>query len=1101
MFTLIVYILAALLLFINQPQFTTTTTIMATTDSVASSTGSNHGSITISPDDTYNSNFPIDFDPERDDAICSTLEVKRNYKQTVNPSPQMRDTAKKYGRWSPRRPQHDVIINTSALAQAFPDFSQAGSPNDTFSLEAPRGRKGKQQTTVTSSALEYTTDANTPMINLSSNLRLLKTPIQRVEPTQPTIYEDVTRNNANVRNNSNQAHTHTQLNTNAQTNTRTNTNLNTRNKSNNPSPTHFATEQKENISPIPQQQSFKRSSYTSNASRTISGDRRTFKDLHARVADESDGSLIGIERPASVTFQPKNTRFSKVTEKKQTTQTHIFTPTSLNGKSGNATQQSFFVASVLNSASNTQTNALPAVHHGKVVNGGKSLPFNEADNFDLPEDEKDIYEYARKLKAQVAKLEAALQSAHNTIDEIRADNADAAAMRTQAGIQLGKEHERLSIENQSLREEIRILKNQLAQEVQGKDNATLSLEQQDFAFKDQVDRIQDEVDRLHAEREENEHNFQQQQSDYQRRILSLSQEKQELIRNTHTLQNQKSALATQVEQLRREKDQDTRTWQQKETTFQIQIQRRDEAVQRLTNVTQHLKESTQNIEGVTKTGASKSLSGRSTKQKPTRRNHEQDLPSKVMKQAQNHMENIQAASGNLHSNNQQPPVRQHNHTQKDRVPFQALDFDLHQQAFGQNLQQSQNIPITRNDRNDTQITQEASFDDNTGELQHTQQSNDETLSDAGSNLSSIVGHGFMADINQHLKNLKTAKRQLEAADQASAHEDIIQSGRSSHAPSVKMIAEHRTVRDDTIQTIQSGRSSHAPSVKGPGGILKNSNAPQEDLTGHFSIKSAKPNTRTEQDHTSRSNTHRRHRSLVEEDYTTKSNTSHRRHHSETAVHTNTRRQTDSDDMTSAYLVADIDAAKQGNNKDRPVLSANARKVLDNLCEHHHNRGNCTICLRLASFDTKPAGKKTIQIQRPVPVTQRPTSPVPYEEEVTLRPAVSPGLALATVLKGLEDELAHLKLRHSEVQKTYMEHDSSLGRRERKALKSEIDNLLKKIDIKSDQIYALYDVLEGQAEAGQEMTQEMVDVTLTRMSLHDLDIEEEELPWEGIEESD
>ena len=106
-----------------------------------------------------------------------------------------------------------------------------------------------------------------------------------------------------------------------------------------------------------------------------------------------------------------------------------------------------------------------------------------------------------------------------------------------------------------------------------------------------------------------------------------------------------------------------------------------------------------------------------------------------------------------------------------------------------------------------------------------------------------------------------------------------------------------------------------------------------------------------------------------------------------------------------------------------------------------------------------------------------------------------------MLKGLEDELAHLKLRHSEVQKTYMEHDSSLGRRERKALKSEIDNLLKKIDIKSDQIYALYDVLEGQAEAGQEMTQEMVDITLTRMSLHDLDIEEEELPWEGIEESD
>jgi hypothetical protein len=285
MFTSIVHILVALLLFLNQLQLTTTT--MATTDySVASSTGSNHGSITISPDDTYNSNFPIDFDPERDEAMCSTLEVKRNYKQTVNPSPQIRDTAKKYGRWSPRRPQHDVIINTSALAQAFPDFSQAGSPNDTFSLEVPRGRKGKLQTTVTSSALEYTSDAKSPMVNLSSNLRLIKTPMQRAEPTQPTIYEDATRNNANARNNSNHAHSHSQSNVYAQTNTHANSYLmNTRNKSNNPHPTHFATEQKENIPPIPQQQNLKPSSYTSNASRTISGERRTFKDLHREEAD------------------------------------------------------------------------------------------------------------------------------------------------------------------------------------------------------------------------------------------------------------------------------------------------------------------------------------------------------------------------------------------------------------------------------------------------------------------------------------------------------------------------------------------------------------------------------------------------------------------------------------------------------------------------------------------------------------------------------------------------------------------------------------------------------------------------------------------------
>ncbi|KAE9366966.1 hypothetical protein N431DRAFT_429727 [Stipitochalara longipes BDJ] len=1065
---------------------------MATIDSVASSTGSDHGSITISPDNSYNSNFPIDFNPERDEAICSTLEIKRNYKQTIlSPQlPELRNTAKKYARWSPRRPQQDVIINTSALAQAFPDFSQAGSPNDTFSLEVPRGRKAKQQPTVTSSALEYTSDANakTPMINLSNNLRLMKTPMQRVETTQPTIYEDATHNNGNVRNISNQSHTQSNAHTNTYNTADTNTyNHNMRNKSNNPPPSHFSTEQKENIPPVPQQQTSKKSSYTSNASRTISGERRTFKELHARVADESDGSFVGTERPATVTFQPKNTRFSKVGEKKQT-QTHIFTPTSINGKPGNATQQSFFVASALSSAANTQTNGLPTVHHGKVVNGNKPQSFNNADNFELPEDETDIYEYARKLKAQVAQLQASLESAHVTIEKTRADGANAAALQSQARIQQERERNQLSIENQSLKEEIRSLNNKLAHEVQSKDDATLSLEQQEFAFKDQVDRIQEEVERLHAERVDNEHNFQQQQSEYQHRIDLLVSEKR-------TLQNQKSALTTSVEQLRQEKQQDSRKWQQKEATLQKQIQQSNIAVQHLTNVTNELKESTRNIEVVTTTRTSKSPSSRSTKQKSSSGNHEQDLPSKVMKQARNHMADIQAASGNPRSAHQQT-----NSTQKDRAPFQALDFDLHQQAFSHNRQQAPNNPTIQTERNDTQITQEASFNNNTEDLQNnTQQSEGDSLSDAGTNWSSLLGHGYIPELHQHLRNLRAAKKQqLEAVDRASAHEDTIQSGRSSHAPSIRNTTENHVVRDDTIQ---SGRSSHAPSARASGGILKNASAPPlEDLTGRFSTKSAKSNGRTEQDHTSRSNNHRRHRSLVEEDHTTRSNTTHRRHTSETSIHTNIRRQIDRDDMTSAYLVADIDAAKKGNGKERPVLSATARQVLDGLCEHNHDRKNCSICLRLASFDVKSAGKTTIRVQKPVPVSKRTPSPVPYEDEPTLRPAVSPGVALATVLKALEDEVAHLKMRHSEVQQAYNEHDASLGKRERKTMKAELDSLLTKIESKSDQIYALYDVLEGQAQAGQEMSQQELEVTLTRMYQHEVDIEEE-LPWEGIEESE
>jgi septation ring formation regulator EzrA len=81
----------------------------------------------------------------------------------------------------------------------------------------------------------------------------------------------------------------------------------------------------------------------------------------------------------------------------------------------------------------------------------------------------------------------------------------------------------------------------------------------------------------------------------------------------------------------------------------------------------------------------------------------------------------------------------------------------------------------------------------------------------------------------------------------------------------------------------------------------------------------------------------------------------------------------------------------------------------------------------------------------------------------------------------------------------VKHDASLGRRQREALKVELESLLKQIESKSNQIYSLYDVLEGQAEAGQEMTQQELEIELKRMSYDPMDIDDE-LPWEGIEES-
>ncbi|KFA48921.1 hypothetical protein S40293_02517 [Stachybotrys chartarum IBT 40293] len=186
----------------------------------------------------------------------------------------------------------------------------------------------------------------------------------------------------------------------------------------------------------------------------------------------------------------------------------------------------------------------------------------------------------------------------------------------------------------------------------------------------------------------------------------------------------------------------------------------------------------------------------------------------------------------------------------------------------------------------------------------------------------------------------------------------------------------------------------------------------------------------------------------------------------------------------------------------PTLSNDARRILDGLCQHKCQ--NCTVCSRIAShrgiFTTEDLaeGKKRVSIPRPVPVTDRDLS----VEDPTMRPYQSPGHALALVIKGLEDESQHLQLELSRLQAQYNSSDKSLGRRQRLSMAEGIRGLLKQLEAKNDQIYSLYDVLEGQKAAGQAMTEEEVEMTvlnITGMTVRDVTSGSEQLTWDGIQE--
>ncbi|KAF4984746.1 hypothetical protein FZEAL_107 [Fusarium zealandicum] len=221
-------------------------------------------------------------------------------------------------------------------------------------------------------------------------------------------------------------------------------------------------------------------------------------------------------------------------------------------------------------------------------------------------------------------------------------------------------------------------------------------------------------------------------------------------------------------------------------------------------------------------------------------------------------------------------------------------------------------------------------------------------------------------------------------------------------------------------------------------------------------------------------------------------------HSERSQHTRSQSRSSQRHVVITDLTAD--SIKSVDKDTCPVLSSDAKRVLDDLCEH--NCRNCTVCSRitshrgiLSSADIA-VGKKRVTVPQPVPVTDRDLS----VEDPTMRPSQSPGHALAMVIKGLEDESHHLQLELSRIQAQYSSRDKALGRRDRVSLAEKIRTLLKQLEAKNDQIYSLYDVLEGQKAVGQAMSEEEIEMTvlnITGMTVRDVTSHSDQLTWEGI----
>lgn len=304
----------------------------------------------------------------------------------------------------------------------------------------------------------------------------------------------------------------------------------------------------------------------------------------------------------------------------------------------------------------------------------------------------------------------------------------------------------------------------------------------------------------------------------------------------------------------------------------------------------------------------------------------------------------------------------------------------------------------------------------------------------------------------------------------------------------------------------------------------------EDLNTIQSTQQSMPRKSSLKDITSRSENAKGNPTTLESAMT---EGNHHRHHSEPSVLStrSRRRALNQDNLTSAFIVPDITIRRNVcAGPEIPELSKENRAVLQDL--ENHEEKDCLVCLDRGGVrercDHNGKSVSNVAIPKPTPVSDRIPAAGPFDEEPTMRPTQEPGPALATVIKGLEEEIAHFKIDLAKFQTLYNGHDPALSKRKRKAVADKMIILTKEIDRKADQVYALYDVLEGQKSAGHEMTQQEIEVTLhsigvdkdhvhlrgglgnigegiatksTSRAPWDLASEDgadEELPWEGIE---
>ncbi|OCL08105.1 hypothetical protein AOQ84DRAFT_293844 [Glonium stellatum] len=1147
------------------------------------------------------------FDPEHE-ALMSTRQLDDDTRNPLPTLPNLRSTAKKFAYYNP--PGSDLPVSTSMVNKEFIDFDHlSDSEEDSISIEQGRGAKKSARSTPGKPNSSFNMSPN--VLFHDSLYDMTPPPVRaRATPKKGNAAEPTSlRRDAQIR----------------------------------------------RATSVPQKGADEGVSILRTAGDRVSpmkvgnNERRrnTLAQMHAKVTSE-DESFID-ERPPTVTFTAKNTRFAGSRSRQSSAQglDHVVksveTPQrAANGTprssqmTGNATQQSFMLPDLPNLTelvSGVFQDGTPVFSRSTPARSRFTNPRNPGrgstrqpnhtpiDSVPIPSDEKAIFASLQLLKEKVAQLEQEKAESEKKIEEqevqiieLRAANEAQEKLRrsdsalgstdgegsgeknnwrvektkleasvdtlrtrldraerkvsvaeintkrvtserdnlvTQLGVafynaeELKGEKEALQAENETLRNEIDSLR---------KENESLrnQLSQEQTRFQEEAQQLRRKVDRtenaiqkenetLHAElaRVRIQHDEDTQhwaRKEVELRSKRAKKEQAEFSR----LKTENDALKAQMANLKAKKEEEARRWAAREAEFRGKIDRRDETIRQFQDMTQEevnevLQQDNENLRVEL---AQLSAQQEDDNQRWARK--EAQLRRKIEKreEAVRHMEDMtREILSTKQINSQSQPLshsaladhdmmvedeanyRDTNGTQRKGAQRREKDTQtriadkVEQEVRNSRSASAAQVPArpqqsisrytssrfhsasqrhslsggipTRSASAPVPVVQEQQHADSdaesTTDLSLAQKA-DRYLMHGGASGKPVVEEPPALDLTE-LSSIN--------ADEIARLRKLLEEERAAARKKASSTTERQT-REDTVRStisVRAPRQQSLPRKSSMKDVTGRSIMTQNELTSNDAEQNAQDEeapaeaTQTKQsvDHSLLSQSSRRRRTVPVE-------------------------------MTSAFILPDITI----NPRKQASSSRGAKIELP-----AHDNKNCTVCRRASG----EAGSNSVNIPKLVPVSSR----MPDDADATMRPAQSPKVALASVLKELEDELAHLHLELSAHDALLRAHDASLGRRKRKAIQAAIEDLVKAIDIKSDQIYNLYDVLEGQQAEG--MTEQEVEETIRSIRMdtteaakgkgkkvmieehqsenesnsgeesHGESDEDDELPWEGISDTE